>query len=128
MIEHLIIKGEFKDEDYYSNKFYNQKLLKKSLKSTRKRQSQKILEIISKFTKKDEELIDFGFGRGIFLKEANKFGYQKLVGIESSKKALDNAETFLKKVQVEYDSNKLIFSGNILDEDNSDERYLQLLM
>ena len=58
---------------------------------------QKILEIISKFTKKDEELIDFGFGRGIFLKEANKFGYQ--LGIESSKKAVDNVEEFF-KVQV----------------------------
>ena len=44
MIEHLIIKGEFKDEDYYLNKFYNQKLLKKSLKSTRKRQCKRFLK------------------------------------------------------------------------------------
>lgn len=52
MIDHLGIKGKYVDEDYYSNKFYNQKFLEKSLVLTRKRQSLKILGIISKFTKK----------------------------------------------------------------------------
>lgn len=122
MIDHLLIKGKEIEDDYYSNKFYNQKLLEKSLISTRKRQSLKILEIISKFTKKDAELIDFGFGRGVFLKEAYKFGYRNLIGIESSKKALNNAETFFKKVQIKFNNKKLICSKNIIDKYKSDER------
>lgn len=122
MIDHLHIKSKAIEEDYYSNKFYNQRFLEKSLISTRKRQSLKILKIISKLTKKDSQLIDFGFGRGVFLKEAYEFGYQKLIGIESSKKALDNTEKFFKKMQVKFNNNKLIFSENIIDEDNSNEK------
>ena len=52
IIDHLVIKDSDVEDDYYSNKFYNQKLLENSLISTRRRQSLKILEIISKFTKK----------------------------------------------------------------------------
>ena len=122
MINHLLIKRKDIDKDYYSNKFYNQSSLEKSLISTRKRQSLKALEMISKFTQKDSELIDFGFGRGAFLKEAYKFGYQKLIGIESSQKALDNQEKFFKKIQVKFEKNKLIFSKNIMNENKADKR------
>ena len=122
LIDHLNIDDKDIDKDYYSNHFYNQSLLEKSLLSTRKRQSLKILRIISKFTNKKAPLIDFGFGRGAFLKEAYKFGFHKLVGIESSKKAIEISETFFKKVQVVFDKNKLIFEKNILEEDNSEER------
>ena len=94
LIDHLNLDDQDIGKDYYSNQFYNQTLLEKSLLSTRKRQSLKILRIISKFTYKKAPLIDFGFGRGVFLKEAYKFGFHKLVGIESSKKAIEISETF----------------------------------
>ena len=88
VIEHLKkIEKDF-NKDYYSNEFYNRKFLEKSLLSTRKRQSLKILKVISKLTRKNTPLMDYGFGRGVFLKEAQKFGYKKLIGIESSKKAI----------------------------------------
>ena len=48
IIEHLKENEKDIDKDYYSNKFYNQNNLEKSLLSTRKRQSLKILNTISK--------------------------------------------------------------------------------
>ena len=111
IIEHFKENEKDINNDYYSNKFYNQTHLEKSLLSTRKRQSLKILNIISKITRKKIQLIDYGFGKGVFLKEAFKFGYRKLIGIESSQKAIDDIEPICDKLKVEIKNNKLSFSN-----------------
>ena len=64
-------------------------------------------------------LLDAGVGTGLVGELLSLLGYQKLIGIESSKKALDNKEKFFKKMQVKFNNNKLIFSENIIDEDKN---------
>ena len=126
-IDHLNIKKINKQKDYYSNKFYNQNSLEKSLLSTRKRQALKILARLSNLSNQDTELIDYGCGKGIFLKEASLLGYKKLVGVESSKKSLKNLCSIFEMIKVEFRENNIIFKPNPKNLNNSHLRVLVAL-
>lgn len=109
-ISHLKIKNEDKKKDYYSKEFfYNKDTLERSLLLTRKRQALKILKRISNISSKNIQLIDYGCGKGVFLKEAHKFSYKSLVGVESSKKAIKNLGSTFYMIRVKFDQNKINF-------------------
>lgn len=126
-IDHVKIKKFDIQKDYYSNKFYNQNSLEKSLLSSRKRQALKILEKLSSLSNKNAEIIDYGCGKGIFLKEAYNMGYKKLVGVESSKKSINNLGSIFEMIKVEFKENNIIFKPNPLTLKNSNLRFLAAL-
>ena len=66
-IDHKKLSNDDINRDYYLNKFYDQKELKKSIQITRKRQASKIIRLVSKFVTKKSIIIDYGCGRGVFL-------------------------------------------------------------
>ena len=121
-IEHLNIDKKETIKDYYSNEFYNQITLENSLLSTRKRQALRILDFISKISKKNLELIDYGCGKGVFLKEAHKLGYKKLIGVESSIKSIDTLKKEFRMIGVKFQNNKIKFKTKIKDLNKSNTR------
>ena len=121
-IEHLNIDKKETVKDYYSNEFYNQITLENSLLSTRKRQALRILDFISKISKKNLELIDYGCGKGVFLKEAHKLGYKKLIGVESSIKSIDTLKKEFRMIRVKFQNNKIKFKTKIKDLNKSNTR------
>ena len=121
-IEHLYIDKKETIKDYYSNDYYNQILLENSLLSTRKRQALRILDFISKISKKNLELIDYGCGKGVFLKEANKLGYKKLIGVESSIKSIDTLKKEFRMIRVKFQNNKIEFKTIEKDLNKSNTR------
>ena len=126
-INHLNIKKEDIQKEYYSNDYYSQKCLEKSLLSSRKRQALKILEKLSKISNQDTEIIDYGCGKGIFLKEAYNFGYKNLIGVESSNKSINSLGLIFEMIKVEFKENNIIFNPNSLNIKNSNLRVLAAL-
>ena len=59
------------------------------------------------------------------MKEAYKFGYRKLIGIESSQKAIDNIKPICHKLKVKINNNKLTFPDNKV---YSDENYTNVFV
>ena len=109
-IDHKKLSNDDINRDYYLNKFYDQKELKKSIQITRKRQASKIIKLVSKFVTKKSIIIDYGCGRGVFLREALGKGYEKLIGVESSEKAIKDLQNIFTMIKVDLKKDDLVFN------------------
>ena len=106
---HLKINKTLLKKDYYENEFYLQKYLSLSLENTRKRQALKLLKFLRTKVKKDQLIIDYGCGKGVFLKKAKELGYKNLLGVESSGISIEILKKHFNIIKVKFNNSSLSF-------------------
>ncbi len=75
------------DRDYHDQ--YDQDAFIDALRATRSRQAKWILGLVRQRCPNAHRLLDFGCGRGWFLEEAGRAGFDALCGADASEKAVD---------------------------------------
>jgi hypothetical protein len=88
------------NRDDWSDSFYKDEKRISSLLKTRRRQGKKILRHLLTRTSKQDLLLDYGCGLGIFLEEAEKLGMNNLLGVEQSSIARNSAKERLKNADI----------------------------